>query len=108
MERNGRGPYMFSHPTPVKDKRMNALLDKHEFDSEGRWPTAAWDNIPTYFANGFDSVKALTTWFDGCLGSLVRCGFRIRVFEVPDEYVIMGASGKQLGFEYETIEREIR
>ncbi len=111
FERNGYGPYTFKSPEPVKDKRLNKQIDVHEgWSSEAykKWPTADADYIPPYMAIGCPSLEALTTWFDGMVGSLVRCGFRIRVYEVPDELVCMGMSGKQLGFTHDEIERTIR
>lgn len=102
FERNGWGPYTYKAPQTVKDPKLNALIDVHERWNEEtyeKWPVAEADYIPSYYAIGCPSLKALITWFDGMVGSLVRCGFRIRVYDIADEHVVLGYSGKQLGFD---------
>jgi hypothetical protein len=108
FERNGYGPYTCESPETVRDKRLNAQLDVHEDNYDGTWPIAIMDGIPLSMAIACPSVKQLTTWFDGMVGSLVRCGFRIRVYDVDDENVVPGYSEKQLGFYHSEIRKVIR
>lgn len=107
VERLGYGPYVYHSPMAVTDEKLNKLIDKHE-NNQDRWPVAMMDGIPFSMANGCDSLKSLVSWFDGMMGSLVRCGFRIRIYDVDSVNVVMGYSGKQLGFNHADIRKVIR
>lgn len=44
------------------------------------------------------TLKEFKAWFDGFHGKLLRHGFRVRVYEVPDWAMDVGYSGKQVAF----------
>jgi len=107
FERNGYGPYTLESPVRVEDNRLNEKIDQHEANLD-KWPLAGRDGIPYDYAIGCPSLALLAEWFDGMIGSLVRCGFRIRVYDVHDWYTRVGYSGKQMGYDPHVFKKVIR
>lgn len=96
----GRGPY-----STFALWDMSAL---HNDRAHPGWFKTEWvpnrefdkDVAPdrTYRA-GTDSKESLLRWFDGYNERLVKHGFRITRYEVPDWAVVDGNSGLQLAFD---------
>lgn len=107
-ERNGRGPYTVNQEPSIQDPRLNRIWIEHEDDEH----PIAWgmfgDHIPEDNVIACPSIRELKTWFEGWHGTLVRCGFKIRVYEVDDRYIKHGRSGKQVGFHPDSRKTVIR
>lgn len=63
-----------THPSPLTDPRLGGIAHSERC--------------------GFDSLRALRTWFDGWTDTLVDAGFQIHIYEVPDCAVRFGGRGQ--------------
>lgn len=102
---DGRGPYRSSMTSP----ELDALLYEEHGDSKDHpnwldeYDSAFYDD--TYLA-GFTSIEQVHNWFNLAIRTLLeKDGFVLIEYDVPDEYVHIGKSGKQCIFtlEYEEI-----
>ena len=57
------------------------------------------DHFPSDRRHGFDCEEAMLRWFQGYGEALVEEGFMATRYEVPDEFVKVGRSGKQCVFQ---------
>lgn len=92
------GPYNRHGVSDLVD--CTPLYDMSSDHTTYRHPAPHWDaklqRIAPHERCGFDSHEALDRWFAGWTGPLAACGFRAWVYEVPDEYVRVGAHGQAL------------
>jgi hypothetical protein len=64
----------------------------------------SYQEIPRFDSSkhrfGFNTLKQLNEWFEGWVSLLEKNEFHVVVFEVEDDKVIKGKSGKQCVYEY--------
>lgn len=107
FERDGYGPYTLKSPnTLCTSSRLYQKLNVHEYSDDH--PTSVWDYIPYDCSIGCVSLDSLKHWFKGLIGELVIHGYHIRVYEVPEEKVQFGFSGRQVGFYRDDVKEVIR
>lgn len=93
----GTGPYTNSW---IDDPILGDMFKKHNEDLD-QFPNDERDfdiylDRSLYF--GFDSVAAAIRWFGGHFDDLHRAGYDVSEYEVDDNLVLVGRSGKQVVF----------
>lgn len=103
-----KGPYTSMERIPYKAGRKINDWHNNDHNHPGPFAGSGWresdQEIPYFDANkhrfGFDSLEQLNEWFEGWISLLKENGFQIVVFEVKDDKVIKGKSGKQCVYEH--------
>jgi hypothetical protein len=95
------GPYgTVWHPTTLREKLANILLNKHS--NLRKWPPAIYLQ-PKLMILGHDyrcgctSIKKLRKWFYGYQSSLHKAGAKIAIYEVDE----ITEDGRQCVFEFD-------
>lgn len=86
---------------------LGAMLEKHNGDLS-QFPNDEVDfdfYIDSSLFFGFDSIEAAVRWFGGHFDQLHEAGYHVAVYEIDEDYVQVGRSGKQVVFPLGEAER---
>lgn len=97
-DESGKGPYIGVWKDEATGQSDAALSCSH---ADAEHPVASIDigeDFDKKHFCGCPSLEALEEWFDGWEEILFRNGYFIVKYDIPDDQVLMGYSGRQVGF----------